>query len=168
MSVTATKSGFTFSVMAQLAELEESNEGVDRIVRMTASPKLFHKSRTPKVMFLAVTARPRIEYRFDGKIGLWPFTVAHKAQRSDVCIRNGCWRNGDHGECYRGCARISLRYAEEGGVFDAMRTKMWWFKRGSSRPDAGSTLYYLHDEVKAHTAKIKQQHWSQHRRKQDF
>ena len=37
------------------------------------------------------------------------------------------------------------------GVFDAMRTQMWWLKRGSSQPDAGSALYYLHDEAKAHT-----------------
>ena len=96
---------------------EESNEGVDRIVTMPADPKLFHNLRTPKVMFLAVTARPRIEYGFDGKIRLWPFTVARKARRSDVCIWNGCRRNGDHGECYRGCARISLCYAEEGRSF---------------------------------------------------
>ena len=34
-------------------------------------------------MFLAVTARPRTEYRFDGKIGIWPFTVERKALRSD-------------------------------------------------------------------------------------
>ena len=33
---------------------EESNEGVYHVVRMSADPKLFHKSRTPKVMFLAV------------------------------------------------------------------------------------------------------------------
>ena len=34
-------------------------------------------------MFLAGTARPRAEYAFDGKVGIWPFTVVRKAKRSD-------------------------------------------------------------------------------------
>ena len=144
---------------------EESNEGVDRIVRMPAYPKLFNNSRTPKVMFLAVTARPRIEYGFDGKFGCglsqWhgkrgdltcaSGTVAGKTEITESVIVDA------QEFCY-----IMLK---KDGVFDAMRTKMWWFKRGSSRPDAGSTLHYLHDEAKAHTKKMNQQHWSQHRAK---
>lgn len=54
------------------------------------------------------------------------------------------------------------------GVFDAMRTKMWWFRRGSGQPEAGKTLYYQHDGAKAHTAKINQQHWSRHGAKAGF
>ena len=44
-------------------------------------PKVFHKSRMPKLMFLVVTARPRPEYKFDGKIGIWCARVARRARR---------------------------------------------------------------------------------------
>ena len=45
--------------------------------------RIYHMSRMPKVMFLAVVTRPRPEYDFDGKIGMWPFTVERLAKRSD-------------------------------------------------------------------------------------
>uniref|UniRef100_H3GUF4 Uncharacterized protein n=1 Tax=Phytophthora ramorum TaxID=164328 RepID=H3GUF4_PHYRM len=42
----------------------------------------------PKTMFLAAVAKPRYDYHtkymFDGKIGIWPFTVDSVAQRSSV------------------------------------------------------------------------------------
>ena len=38
--------------------------------QLPAPPRVFHKSRMPKVMFLAVCASPRQEYAFDGKIEL--------------------------------------------------------------------------------------------------
>ena len=61
-----------------------TDEGVvEERVSMPSDPKIYHKTRIPKVMFLAVTARPRPEYRFDGKVGLWPFAVTNVARRSD-------------------------------------------------------------------------------------
>ena len=36
-------------------------------VVMPGNPKVYHKSRMPKVMFLAVTAKPRPDHDFDGK-----------------------------------------------------------------------------------------------------
>ena len=36
--------------------------------KVPAPPRVFHKWRMPKIMFLAVCARPRPEYNFDGKI----------------------------------------------------------------------------------------------------
>ena len=132
---------------------EESNEGVDRAVRMPADPKLYHKSRTPKVMFLTVTARPCIEYGFDGKIGLWPFSVVRKAQRSDVRTESVAGET----EIMESVIVKSQVYRhvmlKKDRVFDAMRTKLWWFKGGSGRPEAGSTLYYHQDGAKAHTSK---------------
>eukprot|EP00117_Sycon_ciliatum_P044677 scpid99779/ scgid32195/ len=36
--------------------------------KLPASPKLYHKSRCPKVMFLAACAKPRDEYGYDGRV----------------------------------------------------------------------------------------------------
>ena len=33
-------------------------------------------------MFMAAVTKPRPEYSFDGKIGIWPFTVERVAKRS--------------------------------------------------------------------------------------
>ena len=48
------------------------------------------------------------------------------------------------------------------GVFDKMRSKMWWYKRGSGQPEAGCTLYYQHDSASPHTARANLQHWLRH------
>ena len=47
--------------------------------QLPAPPRVFHKSRMPKVMVLAVYARPRPVYGFDGKVGLWSFTLERPA-----------------------------------------------------------------------------------------
>ena len=49
-----------------------------------------------------------------------------------------------------------------GGVFDKMRSKMWWYKCGSGKPKAGRTLYYQHDGASPHTAHANLQHWRRH------
>ena len=48
---------------------------VERTVNMPADPRVYYKSRMPKVTFLAVTAKPRDEYNFDGRseFGLLPW-----------------------------------------------------------------------------------------------
>ena len=71
------KDGSVCRVFPQFSSCVNADDG--RVV----DPKVFHKSRMPKVMFLAGTARPRAEYAFDGKVGIWPFTVVRKAKRSD-------------------------------------------------------------------------------------
>ena len=55
---------------------------VERTVPMPADVRVYHKSRMPKIMFLALTAKPCPEHDFDGKIGIWPFTVTRKAKHS--------------------------------------------------------------------------------------
>ena len=98
---------------------------VERTVNMPADPHVYHKSRMPKFMFLAVTAKPRYEYNFNGKVGIWPFTLMRKAKRSDA--RTGTVaRETDiletvtvTAEEYR---KVMLR---EDAVFDKTREVMW-------------------------------------------
>ena len=52
----------------------------DGTFTMPACPRVYHKSRMPKVMFLAAVAKPRPEYGFDGKIGIWPFVIERLAK----------------------------------------------------------------------------------------
>ena len=52
--------------------------------QLPAPPRVFHKSRMPKVMVLAVCARPRPVYGFDGKVGLWSFTLERPAKRNNI------------------------------------------------------------------------------------
>ena len=52
--------------------------------QLPAPPRVFHKSRMPKVMVLAVCARPRPVYGFDGEVGLWSFTLERPAKRNNV------------------------------------------------------------------------------------
>ena len=109
----------------------------------------------PKAMFLAVTARPREEYQFDGKIGVWPFTITRFAKRSDsrtgtvageTQVLESVTVNADE---YRS---VLLK---KDGVLAAIREKMWWFRRGSGQPEAGQVIYYQHDEARPHTAAVK-------------
>ena len=131
-------------------------------IKMPASAKVYHKSRQPRVMFLVVTAKLRPEYQFDGKVGNWPFTLTRKAQRS--VKKNGTVAGQTYilesvsvtAEEYR---KVMLR---AGGVFDKMRSKMWWYKCGSGEPKAGRTLYYQHDGASPHTAHANLQHWRRH------
>lgn len=62
-----------------------NDEGdLERVLNMPADHRVFPKYRMPKVMFLAVTGKPCDGYGFDGKVGIWPFTVVRKAKCSDV------------------------------------------------------------------------------------
>ena len=46
----------------------------DGIYKTPAGARIYHKTRIPKVMVLAVCARPRPEYGFDSKVGMFSFT----------------------------------------------------------------------------------------------
>ena len=91
---------------------------------MPVDAKLYHKTRMPMVMFLAVTARPRAEYNFDGKLGIWPFTLTRTAQRSDK-------RTGTVAGVTEIVQTVTVTADEyrrvmlmKDGVFDAIREKM--------------------------------------------
>ena len=62
------RDGTVCRVFPQHVQTESGD--VERRVNMPADPRVFHKSRMPKVMFLAVTAKPRAAYNFDGKVGI--------------------------------------------------------------------------------------------------
>lgn len=140
----------------------------EHVITMPADAKLYHKSRVPKVMFLAVTAKPRPEYKFDGKVGIWPFTVVRKAQRSHKAtgtvagVTDIMESVTVTAEEYR---KVMLR---KDGVFDALRTKMWWFNRSSGKPEAGKILWYQHDGAKPHVAKANQRNWAKHGRMKGY
>ena len=110
-------------------------------------------------MFLAAVTKPRPEYGFDGKIGIWPFTVKRVAKRS--CQRTGTVAGVSmiledvtvDAEEYR--KKITMC----GGVFDCMRKKMTWFKAGSGKPEAGCVLYMQQDGARPHTTDANLQHF---------
>ena len=98
---------------------------VEHTVNMPANPLVYNNSRMPKVMFLAVTAKPRDEYDFEGKVGIRPFTLVRKAKRSEA--RTGTVaRETDILETKTVRAKeyrnVMLR---KDGVFDKMRAVMW-------------------------------------------
>ena len=145
----------------------ESGE-IQRVVHMPSNPKIFHKSRMPKVMFLAVTARPREEYQFDGKIGVWPFTITSFVKRSDsrtgtvageMQVFESVTVNADE---YRS---VLLK---KDGVLAAIREKMWWYRRESGQPEAGQVIYYQHDGARPHTAAVNERQWARHGAKGGF
>ena len=119
---------------------------------MPLAPKCYHKSRMPKLMFLVVVARPRPDHNFDGKVGIWWFSIVRKAGRSDS--RTGCVKGvTDIMDLVTvDATEYRKKLTGQGGVFSMMREKMWWFKKGSGQPEAGKTLFYQHDGARPHTA----------------
>lgn len=151
--------------------------------RMPASPKIFHKSRMPKVMFLAVCAKPRREYGFDGKVGIWSFTLERPAKRSNVKTGTVVGQTMILEDVRVDATAYRQKIICKNGVFDCMRRKLWWFhkdaryklvggvrtpdgkltssgewrfekSRGSQPcPEAGTELLYQHDGARPHTAR---------------
>ena len=126
-----------------------------------------HKSHIPKCMFLVVNARPRPEYGFDGKIGVWEFATVRVSDKTGKEVVD---KISVDAEAYR------AKIISKGGVFDAMREKMWWFKKDATygrfapegksatdkTPEAGEPLYYQHDGARPHTAKANERVWATH------
>ena len=82
---------------------------------------MFYKSQIPQVMFLAVCARPRQEYAFDGKIGLWSFTLELPAKWRDV-------RTGTEDVSVT-AAEFYIKIVGMDGVFDSK--SMWRFHKAA-------------------------------------
>ena len=163
--------------------------------RLPAPPRVYHKSRVPKVMVLAVCARPRPEYGFDGKVGLWSFTLERPAKHSNV-------RTGTVGETmiFEDVRVDAAVYRQQiigkDGVFQLMSQKMWWFhkaawyttvrgtrvpcgtllgdkwtfhaKQGPKCPEAEQPLLFQHDGARPHTAELNQRVLAQHSKKCNF
>ena len=135
---------------------------IESQVKMPACPKLYHKSRQPQVMFLAVTAKPRPEYSFDGKVGIWSFTRLRKAKRS---VKKTGTVAGET-DIFESVSVTAEEYRhvmlKRGGVFDALRQKMWWFARDADTLEAGCTLFYQHNGASPHTARANVKQWGCH------
>eukprot|EP00117_Sycon_ciliatum_P044524 scpid94515/ scgid32113/ len=141
----------------------------ERVVNMPADPRVYHKSRMPKVMFLAVTAKPRAEYGFDGKVGMWPFTVVRKAKRSHAKTGTVAGETDIIESVTVTAEEYRHTMLKKNGVFCKLREKMWWFGKNAGTPEAGTTLYYYqHDGARPHTAKANEAHWSRHGQKSGF
>ena len=157
--------------------------------QVPAAPKLYHKSRTPKIMFLAVCAKPRSEYGFDGRIGLWSFTLERPAKRSDIRTGTVMGETMMLQDVTVDAKAYCEKLITKGGVFDAMRTRMWWFhkdaryrtedgvrvpcgslvsgkwkftKTGTRCPEAGEVLHYQHDGARPHTERVNTQLFRSH------
>jgi hypothetical protein len=116
--------------------------------------KLYHKNRMPKLMFLSAVARPRPEYGFDGKIGIWYFAVERKAKRSHKATGTIKGVTDILETVTVDAKEYRTKLCCKGGVMDAIREKMWWFKEGSGQPEAGKTIWLQHDGARPHTAQV--------------
>lgn len=148
-----------------------------------AAPKIYHKSRTPKIMFLAVCAKPRSEYGFDGRIGLWSFTLERPAKRSNVRTGTVIGETLMLEDVSVNATAYRQKIISKDGVFDSMRQRMWWFHEkaryrtdqngvrvpcgqlvagkwkfsatsGTRCPEAGQELRYQHDGARPHTERV--------------
>ncbi|MEL6542884.1 MAG: hypothetical protein AAFQ34_15980 [Pseudomonadota bacterium] len=111
-----------------------------------------HKSQMPKVMFLSAIAMPRSEYGFDGKLGLWPFVCERLAGRSHAATGTVKGQTMILDDVPVNAATYQEIITCEGGVMDMIRAKMWWFREGSGKEEAGQTIFIQQDGAPAHTA----------------
>ena len=122
----------------------------------SACPKLYQKWRQPQGMFLALTAKLRPEYSFDGKVGVWSFTRLRKAKRSVKKIGTVAGKTDIIASVSVTAEEYRHVVLKRGGVFDTLRQKMWWFARDADTPEAGCTLFYQHDGATPARANVKQ------------
>ena len=129
---------------------------------MPADPNVYHKSCIPKVMFPAVTACLRPEYNFNGKVGIWPFTVTRATKRSNKRTGTVAGQTQVLELVNVDAAQYRNAMTWKDGVFAAIHAKMWWFKQSSGKPEAGCPIYYQYDGAHLHIAKSNERHWTTH------
>ena len=95
--------------------------------QLPAPPRVFHKSRMPNVMVLAVCARPRPVYGFDGKVVLWSFTLERPAKRNNIRTGNVVGETIILEDVRVDAVEYRTKVVAKGGVFEKMREVMWWF-----------------------------------------
>ena len=153
-------------------------------------------SRVPKVVVLAVCARPRPEYGFDGKVGLWSFTLERQAKRNNVRTGTVVGETMILEDVSVNAVVYRQNIIGEDGVFQLMRQKMRWFhkaarnttvrgtrvlrgalsgdkwtfhaKQGRKCPEAGQPLLSQHDGAQPHTAELNRLVLAQHSKKCNF
>jgi len=126
-------------------------------ITLPSPPTAQHKNAIPKAMFLTANARPRPEYGFNGKLGIWRVTGLKEALRKS--------KNHERGDTYEVdvsiTAAVYRRLLEE-KVYPAIKQKMWWKKIGNGH-EAGP-VFIVQDGATPHTAEgneaffLRQQH----------
>lgn len=129
-------------------------------IRMPDPPRACHKSRVPKLMFLCAVARPRPEYDFDGKIGIWFFTRERKAKRSNKSTGTVAGESDVFEPVSVDAAEYRSTMCGADGVFAKIREKMPWMR--------GKTLWLQHDGAPCHTAKNNDAVWRSECHKDGF
>ena len=132
----------------------------DGTIRMPPPPRLHHKRHVPKLMFLCAVARPRPEYNFDGKIGIWFFAVDRKAKRSNKKTGTVAGVTDVLESLTVNAEEYRKTMCGSHGVFAKIREKMPWMR--------GKTLWLQHDGAGAHTAKKNDAIWESEGRKDGF
>ena len=150
----------------------------------------------PEVMFIAVCARPRQEYAFDGKIGLWSFTLERPAKRRDVRTGTVVGQTMILEDVLVTAAEYRMKIVGEDGVIDSTRKSMWWFdkaakyevvdevrmpcgkhvqgkwdvseRKGTKCPEASMPLLYQHDGTRPHAALVNHRVFASHDKMKQF
>lgn len=107
-----------------------------------------------KVMYIAALCRPHPTYaktpggadRHDGKIVLRSFTDVGTYTRGRLMGQEKIVNVSVTGEEY---SRMIHRE-----IVPAIMQNMWWFKRGSGKPEAGQTIFIQQDGASPHTCKF--------------
>ena len=105
--------------------------------QLPAPPRVFHKWRIPPVMFLAVCARPRKEYTFDGKIVLWSFSLGRPAERSDVRTGAAVGQTMVLEDVSVTAVEYRMKIVVKDILLDSMRKSMWWFNKAARNEVVG-------------------------------
>ena len=96
--------------------------------KVPAAPKVFHKSRMPKIMFLAVCAKSlgMSTASTAARIGLWTFTLERFAKRSSIRTGTVVGESLMLEDVSVDARAYREKIINKDGVFDAMRQRMWW------------------------------------------
>ena len=131
-------------------------------------------------MVLAVCARPRPVYGFDGNVGLWSFTLEQPAKRNNIRTGTVVGETIILEDVRVDAVENRTKVVAKGGDFEKMREVMWWLhtagrsktlaavrvpcgkivsgkwrfskNEGTKYPEAGTRLLYQHDGARPHTA----------------
>ena len=127
----------------------------------------------PKVMFLAAVTKPRPEHNFDGKLGVWEFAIERVAKRSNKATGTVAGETIIMEDVKVDAEAYRKKITGKGGVFEAVRKTMWWFKKnakhhGQPTPEAGKTLYMQQDGARPHTTAVNLNHFASEGKKYGF
>ena len=133
---------------------------------------------------------------FDGKVGLWSFTLERPAKRNNIRTGTVVSETIILEDVRVDAVEYRTKVVAKGGVFEKMREVMWWFhtaaryktvagvrvpcgkivsgkwrfsnSEGTKCPEAGTRLLYQHDGARPHTARVNTQVFVSHGKMKGF